>query len=238
MTHMNNQLNKIITTVILATTSLTTTFLVFPRQAYSANLFNNLNLPVEDGLLARNLNRRFAQQFILDNSNGVDEVILSLFGGQDEGVNFGRPTGTVSVEIWDNDANLPVSKIGTVGILDLERTPIMNTEAQLETFDEPVLGLSNNQPYWVVLNFENANIDFDNSIGWNSVSAVEGTNGAAKALGSIDSGATWNILSEVLETETLNSFQMSVNSTPVPEPSLVIGLLGVAGIFSVRRVKN
>ncbi len=235
---MNNQLNKIVTTAILATTSVTTTGLLFSRQAYSASVYNNLNLSFDAGFVPGNSNTRLAQQFILDNTNGVDQVILDLFGGQDEDNDFGKPTGTVSVEIWEDDINLPVSRIGTVGILDLENNPIVNTGSQLEIFEEPVLGLINDQPYWVVLNFENANIDPNNSIGWNSVSAAAGTNGAAKALASPNSGETWSILSEVLDTEGSNYFQMSVNSTSVPEPSFIIGLLGVAGILTMRRLKK
>ncbi|MEM6599536.1 MAG: choice-of-anchor R domain-containing protein, partial [Cyanobacteria bacterium P01_C01_bin.69] len=165
------------------------------------------------------------------NSIGIDNVTLSLFGGQDELTDFGTPTGIVNVEIWDNDANLPTSRLGSIGTLDLGATPIVNTEAQLTTFGEPVLDLSSNQPYWVVLNFENANVDFFNTIGWNSTSSAEGTNGAAKALASRNSGETWDILSEVLDSETLNYFQASVVSTSVPEPSTVFCSLIAVGIF-------
>ena len=205
-----------------------------PTPARAVDLFNNLDLPTEDGLLPGASNRRYAQQFILDDSAGIDSVTLSLFGGRDEFDDFGTPTGVVNVEIWGDDANFPTASLGSVGILDLNTTPITNTEAQLETFDEPLLGLNGNQPYWVVLNFEDANVDFFESIGWNSTSFTEGTNGAARAISSRDSGETWDILSEVLDSETLNYFKASVSSTSgsasVPEPATVFGSLVVLGL--------
>ncbi|MGD1866893.1 MAG: choice-of-anchor R domain-containing protein [Phormidesmis sp.] len=210
-----------------------------PTPARAVDLFNNLDLPTEDGLLPGASNRRYAQQFILDDSAGIDSVTLSLFGGRDEFDDFGTPTGVVNVEIWGDDANFPTASLGSVGILDLNTTPITNTEAQLETFDEPLLGLNGNQPYWVVLNFEDANVDFFESIGWNATSSAEGTNGAAKALLSIDSGSSWDISSELLGSETLNYFQASVSSTSVsvPEPSAVFGSFIVLGLCGALKCK-
>lgn len=230
---MSIQVKTVLSTMVAASWLMLEAVLSAPSQAIE--LYNNLDLEFEDGLSAAGSDRRFAQQFNLGNSIGVEEATLSLFGGQDSDVDFGMPTGEISVEVWEDEGGLPSFGVGTLGTLDLEANPIVSLISQLETFDNPVLGLNANEPYWIVLSYEQANVDFDNSIGWNTVSSAVGTNGAAKGLASRDSGETWDVISEALESETLNYFQMSVEGVQVPEPSTVLGTIFVLGVAATAK---
>ena len=133
--------------------------------------------------------RRFAQQFLMDDHNSVDEVTVSL-------IRQGSASGNMIFEIW-SDNGRPNEKIAELGkILDVSLIPTDHTEF---TFESQITGLHPDEPYWVVANYSEANVfDGSNSIGWTAVLSDEGTFGAANAYGSTDMGQTWFDIGQVI----------------------------------------
>lgn len=181
-------------------TTLSVAVALHAPQAKAANLFDNLDLEPDNGLFGAASFVKFGQQFLLDESDTVTEVRLSLF-------RVGSPSGSVRVELWSDDGlDLPGSLIGTLGLFEAAEVVDGST---LLTFDNPVSGLTPYRSYWIVLNFAEALVSTENGIGWNMVESDEGTNGAAKAAaqGRLSCGV-WVALSDFTEEPTFSYFQL------------------------------
>ena len=115
--------------------------------------------------------RHYAQQFLLKDSTNVDQVSILLQRPQ-AGV-----TGSLRIELWrDNGSGKPVpvddstGKVAELGtILDVTQVPV--GEFGQFTFDNLVLGLEPNTPYWIVTDFEEVKgiSGGQQSLGWAEV---------------------------------------------------------------------
>ncbi len=197
-------------------------------SVHAATLFNNLDLGEPDNTLqATESDRPLAQQFKLGDHNAITSLTSRIRRD-------GFPVGGVSFELWDDSgSDTPGNFIGEiVSIPDAQTIPIPGSDI---TFDSVISGLTPNEEYWVVLNYSDLTfVEFGNSIVWATYQSDEGTNGAAKATGSRDGGASWLVVSEVLDNPSWSYFGMSVEGATIPEPASIFGLvtLGTLGLGS------
>lgn len=161
------------------------TLALLSAAAKAAEVYDNLRLVIipQHETAPSASDRRFAQQFLMGENDRVDDVVIRL-------TRVGMPSGSMTVELWDaSESGWPASKLGDVG--SIPDIALIETTATELTFENTVGDLMPSEEYWVVLNFGNSSVAIDNSIAWAGFSTDVGTQGAAGALVSIDSGDSW-----------------------------------------------
>ena len=166
-----------------------------------------------------------AQPFLLGTNTAISEVSLLL-------EREGDPDGPLHIEIWDDSGeSMPASPIARIATLeDLNAIPISGRRL---TFDTHVNGLDPKQPYYVVLSFEDADVQPGRSVGWGLVGPDEGTFGAggAMSLGDFHEGQptprVWTPVADFAENTPFkgdaNFFRMRVTAVPELAPFLQAG---------------
>ena len=201
------------------------------NQARSTNgnelVFDNLRTrPINNLFLEGDSGDFMAQQFPIGNNTAISEVSMVLS-------RTGQPDGVLHVEIWDDSGEAtPGSQIVRIATIeDLDSVP---TTRRLFSFDTRITGLVAEQPYYVVLNFEDGEFAWPrNTIGWNLVGPDEGTFGAggAMSLGDFFEGQPtprlWTPVADDAEDTPFegdaNFFRMRVTAVPELAPFLQAG---------------
>ena len=169
---------------------MTTVFVIVSwlvTNAAAGTVFDNLERPRDQFNSPLGNDRRFAQQFVMDDNSTVDEVTIELF-------RIGSVAGSMSIELWSDDGSDDPNAIvlgGELGTIpDVSEIPTSDT---VFVFEKSVSGLVPSEKYWVIANFSGltSELDASNTIGWPWSFTDAGTNGATNAHGSRDSGSTW-----------------------------------------------
>lgn len=195
-------------------------------------LYDNTSIPFGEIIIGPRFgpgeDARIAQPFL---SNGATKVSSVSIGLQ----RLGLPSGTVRVEIWDDDGSgVPGALVGTVGTLGAMS---LSTEAEFVVFDDPVFGLAMDSSYFVVLDASEVVIpDLDNTFRFADATSDFGTNGAGKLLAEV--GTEWLVLDDLLGPgpggRRANFLQMSVASVPQP-PTMLLLALGLVGAALISK---
>ena len=167
----------------------------------------------EDYLTPGGSNGRIAQQFFLGDHTNIDQVTVFLLRTPSPG-----GTGSLRLELWrDNGSDQPVApddptgKIADLGkVVDVTKIPA-GTFGEY-TFDNLILGLEPNNPYWIVTNHEE--VSGNNAVGVATVfggdpmypdppgyDPTAGTNGAAHIHANRNQNPHWRNLKEFFGLE-------------------------------------
>jgi len=115
-----------------------------------------------------------AQQFFTGRADNLSSVTLSI-------QRKGSPTGTIDVQIWDdNGSGVPGNMIDTIGLIDLA---LLSAAPDDLTLHGTISDLDSNSSYFVVLDNRDTTINGRNSYRFGLIDTdPEGTNGAGKVL--------------------------------------------------------
>ena len=93
-----------------------------------------------------------AQQYVIPDKQNLAIRHVSIWLKR-----VGSPTGTLYVELWDDDGDLPGSKIADIGSIDVST---ISTDGQTYTFTpSSTITLDPNAKYWIVVKYENGDED-------------------------------------------------------------------------------
>ena len=193
---------------------------VSSTNGHAAVLYDNLGHTPYATLCCGPSDSLLAQQFLTGEYDAIASITRPLWKS-------GTPTGLISFEIWNADANgLPGEAVASLGSIDVST---LSTEYSLVTHEGPFTGLEKNTPYFYVNNISMLNHDRQNPVMGAAVSSDAGTFGAAKALVTTPD---WTPLHE-LGGPPFSYLQMRV--TAVPEPSSWLLLMGASFGVALRK---
>ncbi len=169
--------------------------------------------------------------------NGEDQEVLFLQGFQtgqstridsitvDIGILRGSPTGTIGIEIWDqNDAGWPGSKVAEFGAIDMAGLPSASLVPHiLTTVEGAVADLAAESQYYVVFEHKRAQWN-GGAVIYTTCGSAEGTNGAAKFLGrhpTVTPQGSFDVLGNVIDPSRSYLVLKVVGEAP-PTHSLTI----------------
>ena len=95
---------------------------------------------------------RRAQQYVIPDKQNLAMRKVSIWLKR-----VGSPTGTLYVELWDDDGDLPNSKIADIGSRDVST---ISTDGQAYDFTpSETITLDPNTKYWIVVRYEGGDMD-------------------------------------------------------------------------------
>ena len=196
-------------------------------------LYDNTGFP-NSGVIGPRWNDNLgkgAQQFLTGDSDNVSGLSINL-------QRVGSPKGEAIVEIWDqNESGQPGNRVATVGSVDIAS---LSTGSELVNFDSLLTGLDPHSAYYVVLNNDQAVLDFNNTYrdgvrGHVDDEQNEGTGNASTYLTRDSDVGEWYDLDEAIGCHPptgncANFMQMSITSAKTVGDFDLSGALDVADI--------
>lgn len=203
--------------------------LAFALSASAETLYDNLALPSDGpgGVLGPrpdgNGDRYIAQPFLTDETGKVAMASIIM-------QRLGTPTGTLYIDIFDENGGMPGASVGRMGSFEMTTLPF---EPTVLNFNGD-FSLNPESTYYLVADSIDVDIpNRENSFRFGMRTPDEGTNGAGRTLVTTGGDDTnWLAIGDLLPGA--NYMRMSVNT--VPEPcGASLAFVGLIGLMLFRK---